>query len=117
MIDAGYAAMHEALDTVGDALLGTGGVHPRRELELAIDDASCTGCTLCASLAPGLVRMDPGGKARLLRTRVVWSRADGDFVQRCPTKAIKVSVVEGDRRRTTMEYRTLPEEDEPIATD
>jgi NTE family protein len=117
MIDAGYAAMHAALDQVGESMMGRGGVHPQREVELAIDREECTGCTLCASLAPGLVRMDESGKARLLRTHVVWSRADGDFVHRCPTKAIKVSAVEGDARRNTMEYRTLTDEEEPISSD
>jgi NTE family protein len=117
MIDAGYAAMHEALDQVGESLFAKGGVHPQRELELSIDAEACTGCSICASFAPGLIRMDETGKARLLRTRVVWSRADGDFVHRCPAKAIRVARVEGDARRNTMEYRTLPDEDEPIASD
>jgi hypothetical protein len=62
--------------------------------------------------------MDDSGKARMLRTHVVWSRADGEFVHRCPVRAIKVAAVVGDERRDTMEYRTLPADDEePVASD
>ncbi len=117
IIDAGYAATHEALDHIGDSLCGAGGLFPRREVELAVDRGVCIGCTLCASLAPGLFRMDVDGKATLIRTTAEWSRADGDFVHRCPVKAIKVTAVEGTSRRQTMEWRTLPTEEDLPATD
>jgi NTE family protein len=116
VIDAGYVAMHESLDKLGESMMGKGGVHPQREVEISIDKQACTGCTICASMAPELIRMNDG-KAELLRARTIWSRADGDFVHRCPTKAIKVIAVEGDVRRDTMEYRTLPDEEEPVASD
>jgi NTE family protein len=115
MIDAGYAAMHESLDKVGDALMTGGGVHPQREVELSIDQQACTGCTLCATAAPGLIRMAENGKAEMVRQRVIWSRADGEFVHRCPTQAIKVIAVDGDNRHNTMEYRRLPDIDEEVA--
>jgi len=117
IIDAGYAATHEALDRIGDALCGAGGLFPRREVELSVDRDACIGCTLCASLAPGLFRMDTDGKATLIRTTAEWSRADGDFVHRCPVKAIKVTAVEGESRRQTMEWLTLPTEEDLPATD
>lgn len=117
LIDAGYAAMHQALDEIGGALVGGRGLHPQREVELSIDRAACNGCTICASLVPGMIRMDDDGKATLIRTQAVWSRADGDFVHRCPTKAIKVVAIEGDARRTTMESRAYPDDDDPLATD
>jgi ferredoxin len=117
MIDAGYAAMHEALDKVGDALMSGGGVHPQREVELSIDRQACIGCTICATAAPHLIRMTADGKAEMVRQRVVWSRADGEFVHRCPTQAIKVVAVDGENRHNTMEYRRLPDTEEEALPD
>ena len=117
MIDAGYAAMHDTLDRAGDALMGTGGVFPRRGVEIAIDPALCNGCRLCVPLAPDMIRIGDDGKAVVIRSSAEWSRADGDFVHRCPTKAISVSVADGGARRVTMEWRVPPDELEPIATD
>jgi NTE family protein len=105
MIAAGYEAANDALDRAGDALWTTGGVYPRRLIELRVEDAKCTGCRLCVMLAPEVMEMDPGGKARPIESRVEWSRADGDFVHQCPTEAIGVEVVEGGVRRVTMEHR------------
>jgi ferredoxin len=49
---------------------------------------------LCVSLAPNLMGLDTEGKA-YTRTRTVdWSPADGDFVQACPTSAIKARKIE-----------------------
>lgn len=117
MIDAGYAGMHDALDRAGDSLLGKGGVYPRRDVEVAIDRELCSGCRLCAVLAPGLITMDESGKAVVTQATAEWSRADGDFVHRCPTKAISVTALRGDERRVTMEWRTAPDDDDPIASD
>ncbi|MFI5312096.1 MAG: patatin-like phospholipase family protein [Gemmatimonadales bacterium] len=105
MIAAGYAAANAALDGAGEALWSTGGVYPRRMIELRVDPQLCTGCRLCAMLAPDVMEMGPDGKARPLESRVEWSRADGDFVHQCPTEAIQVEVVEGGVRRVTMEHR------------
>jgi len=113
MIEAGYVAMHDTLDHAGDTLMAAGGVHPRRDVELAIDRVACIGCRVCAALAPDLFRMDDDGKAVVIRSTANWSRADGDFVHQCPTKAIKVTALEGDVRRSTMEWRTVPDDDEP----
>ncbi len=118
IIEAGYVAMHAALDEAGGALAtGVGGVYPRREVEVSVDRDRCIGCRLCATLAPGIMRMDDDGKATVTRPSVEWSRADGDFVHRCPTKAISVTAVEGDARRRTMEWQLLPDGDDIIATD
>jgi hypothetical protein len=38
-------------------------------------------------------------------------------VHRCPAHAIRVSVGEGEAQRHTMEWRTMPEDDEPVASD
>jgi NTE family protein len=103
MIDAGYTAAHDALDRAGDALSSTGGVYPRRTIELSVRREKCIGCTLCVTLAPDLMAMDAENKAIVLESPLEWSRADGDFIHQCPTDAIRVEVVEGEVRRSTME--------------
>jgi ferredoxin len=105
MIDAGYAAACEALDGVGETLYASGGVFPRRHVELSVNRDRCTGCGMCATLAPDVMRMEPDGKAAAAAGVLEWSRADGAFVTECPVKAIGVEVVEanGDRHRT-MEF-------------
>jgi NTE family protein len=109
MIDAGYAAAHDALDRAGDALWSTGGVHPRRTIELSVVREKCIGCTLCVTLAPDLMEMDAENKARVLQSPLEWSRADGDFIHQCPTDAIEVAVIEGDVRTLTMERKVEPD--------
>jgi NTE family protein len=109
MLDAGYAAAHDALDRAGDALRSAGGVHPRRIVEVSVIRERCIGCTLCVTLAPDLMAMDDEGKARVLEPTLEWSRADGDFVHQCPTDAIQVAVFEGNVRTMTMERRIDPD--------
>jgi NTE family protein len=109
MIEAGYRAMNETLDQAGEDLMKAGGVYPRRHVEISIDRAACIGCRVCATLAHELIRMDDSGKAVVTTAHSEWSRADGDFVYQCPTKAIKVVALEGDVRRNTMEWRGPPD--------
>lgn len=110
MIDAGYAAACEALDGVGDSLYAAGGVYPRRQVELTVDRERCTGCGICATLAPAFMQMDPDGKASALQGPHEWSRADGAFVHECPALAIAVEVIDGDgRRHRTMEHKVVAE--------
>ena len=109
MIDAGYAAAHDALDRAGEALSSAGGVYPRRTIELTVIREKCIGCTLCVTLAPDLMAMDAENKARVLESPLEWSRGDGDFIHQCPTDAIQVTVVEGNVRTLTMERKIEPE--------
>jgi NTE family protein len=102
IIELGYEAANETLDRVGTSLL-LGGVWPRRLVEVSVDRAKCTGCTLCATLAPQMMSMDLDGKAQVLHSPVEWSRADGDFVHQCPTEAIAVHALDGTERRQTLE--------------
>lgn len=102
-IDAGYEATINALDQAGDSLCSSGGVYPVRRVDIVVDREKCTGCRLCATMAPDIMRMDEAGKAEVLTTPVDWSRADGDFVHQCPTDAISVSITENGKRRPTME--------------
>jgi ferredoxin len=108
MIDAGYDAACEVLDGVGDSLSAPGGVFPRRHIEVHVDREQCTGCGVCASLAPDVMRMDAEGKAAPLEATVEWSRADGAFVTECPVQAITAEVVEGDgHRHRTLEFKVV----------
>jgi ferredoxin len=110
MIDAGYAAACEALDDVGDTLHSAGGVYPRRQVELTVDRVRCTGCGICATLAPDLMRMDADGMASAVRGPHQWSRADGAFVHECPVQALTVEVIDGDgHRHRTMEHKVIGE--------
>lgn len=110
MIDLGYEAAVDALDRAGASLM-LGGVWPRRMVEIRVDRALCTGCALCATLAPKSMVMDQSGKAEVLVSPVEWSRSDGDFVHQCPTDAIKVESVDGIKRRQTMEMPLLEDAD------
>ncbi len=109
MIDAGYDAAHDALDRCGDSMAASGGVYPRRTIELSVVRERCIGCTLCVTLAPDLMAMDNEDKAIVLESPLEWSRADGDFIHQCPTDAIKVEVVDGNVRTLTMERKIEPE--------
>lgn len=110
MIDLGYEAAVDALDRAGASLM-LGGVWPRRMVDLRVDREKCTGCALCATLAPRSMTMTKGGKAEVLVSPVEWSRADGDFVHQCPTGAIQVETLEGFDRRMTMEMPILEDAD------
>jgi NTE family protein len=93
------------LDGVGESLYSTGGVYPRREVEVVVDRERCTGCGMCATLAPTVMRM-ADGKAQAHEGALEWSRADGAFVTECPVQAISVMAVDADgQRHRTMEFR------------
>jgi len=106
IIELGYEAANDTLDRVGTSLLA-GGVWPRRLVDVSVDRAKCTGCTICVTLAPHMMAMDQDGNARVLHSPVEWSRADGDFVHQCPTGAITVHAIDGVDRRNTMEMPIL----------
>ena len=111
IIQLGYEAAVDALHRVGTSLL-LGGVWPRRMVEVQVDRATCTGCTLCAVLAPHQMAMDQDGKAQVLHSPVEWSRAEADFVHQCPVGAIKVEAIEDGVRHQTMEMPILEEQAE-----
>ena len=110
MIDAGYdAGARRARPLRRLAMAASGGVYPRRTIELSVVRERCIGCTLCVTLAPDLMAMDDEDKAVVLESPLEWSRADGDFIHQCPTDAIKVEVVDGNVRTLTMERKIEPE--------
>jgi NTE family protein len=97
LIEEGYLAARAALEHADQWFASPGGVFPRRTVRVAVDRGRCTGCGLCASMAPHLMGMDAQGKA-FARTRPAeWSPADGDFVHHCPTGAIEAVAVDSGR--------------------
>jgi NTE family protein len=105
IIQHGYESALDALDRAGDSLLSTGGVYPRKLIELGVDRGKCTGCRLCATLAPDVMAMGDDDVAYVTQRPVEWSRADGDFVHQCPTHAITVQIVAEDGRRLLMKHQ------------
>lgn len=87
----GYRAAREALTQLPVCLAAKGGVYPRAAYRLSVDPALCTGCGLCAAIAPETMAMDARGKAYPKQEIVDWCSADGDFVRHCPTEAISAS--------------------------
>jgi NTE family protein len=94
LMEAGYNAAIEALKDFDACLASSGGVFPRRAVNLSVDREKCIGCTLCAALAPNVMMMDRDGKAVPRIPVVDWSPADGDFVHHCPTYAISAEPVQ-----------------------
>jgi NTE family protein len=101
VIDIGYRTAIASLDQLGTALRSRGGVHPRRLVELDVDEEKCIGCRTCVALAPRLMRMDASGKAYPVLSPLEWSPADGHFVSQCPTSAITVRWLDGSGEETT----------------
>ncbi len=99
-IEEGYRSAKRALARFESYWDNPSCVYPRRRVEVSVDEAKCTGCGLCVSLAPSLMGMDAHNKA-YARTRIVeWSPADGGFVHECPTLAISAHNV--DRRASNL---------------
>ena len=99
-IDEGYRSATRALERFESYLDKPNCIYPLRRVQIDVDEAKCTGCTLCVSLAPAVMGMDKRSKA-YARTRIVeWSPADGGFVHECPTTAI--STMNVDRRASTL---------------
>ena len=97
VIDAGYRAAKEALENFDQCFDAQTGIFPRRAMRVTVDRDKCIGCTLCAALAPQVMAMDDSGKAYPWTSEVEWSPADGDFVQHCPTYAIDVKPLGGEK--------------------
>jgi NTE family protein len=105
VIETGYQAARAALENIGDALHERGGVHPRRPVEIEVDEELCIGCKTCVSLAPRLMRLDARRKAYPIHSPLEWSPADGDFVHHCPTHAIRVRWLDGSGTISTSPER------------
>ncbi len=100
-IEQGYRSARRALERFESYWDNPSCVYPRRRVAIDVDQAKCTGCGTCVSLAPAVMGMDARNKA-FARTHIVeWSPADGGFVHECPVEAITARNV--DRRSSQME--------------
>ncbi len=91
-IREGYRATTKALEHIETYLAQRTGIYPRKRIRLHVVRESCVKCGLCVALAPESMTFDPAdGTAVPHHETVEWSAADGDFVQQCPTGAIKAA--------------------------
>lgn len=90
-IEAGYQGAMQALAEVDQYWDQPDSIFPRERLQVRVLRDRCTGCGTCAAIAPSLMGMDSSGKAFVRTNNVLWSPADGYFVQHCPTNAIEVT--------------------------
>lgn len=89
LMDEGHRATRVALAQAGDAVrAATGGVFPRRRVQVRVIRERCIGCGACVGFAPDVFRMDQSGKAVGPEAPVEWSPIDGGFIRHCPTYAI-----------------------------
>ena len=94
LLQIGYDAMREALHHLNQTVNAPGGIFPKRQVEITVNRATCTGCALCVARAPGIMALDGERKAYPLSARHEWSPADGAFVHCCPEDAITVGPVD-----------------------
>lgn len=92
LIVEGYRALSDTLDQLSVDLANLpSGIHPQREVSLAIDPERCVGCGVCAAQAPESFLMGPDGKAHV-RHPVQWWSPLGEWILRvCPTDAISAT--------------------------
>lgn len=89
LIDEGLRAMSAALDQAGGAIrMATGGIFPRRTVEVTVIRERCIGCGACVMHEPRLFHLDATGKAVGPDAPYEWSPIDGGFIRHCPTYAI-----------------------------
>jgi ferredoxin len=85
--------MKDALRELPKTLQASGGIFPRRRVNIVVDRAACTGCALCVARAPGVMALDESQKAYAVLPRQEWSPADGAFAHCCPVNAIHAQPV------------------------
>lgn len=90
LLEVGYSATRDALRDLHATLAASGGIFPRRLVDVSVDRAACTGCALCVARAPEVMALDREQKAFPTIGRHLWSPADGAFVHCCPVDAIQV---------------------------
>lgn len=110
LLRIGYESMKDSLRDLDTMLQATGGIFPRRAVEIVVDRDACTGCGLCVARRPDMMALDEYQKAYPLHPRCDCSPADGAFVKSCPENAIKALPVIADEetiRAATGEYAAV----------
>lgn len=89
LIAEGYRALNETLDHLPEDLASLPpGIHPQREVELAVVPGLCVSCGVCIARAPETFVWDGNGKATVRSLRQWWSPLDDSLLAICPTRAI-----------------------------
>lgn len=90
LLEVGYSATRDALKHLNEVLASPGGLFPRAEFEISVDKARCTGCGLCVSRHPDLMRMHRGFAEPLVSIRECSPR-ELAVARSCPFDAITVA--------------------------
>ena len=91
LLAEGHRATAEALERFDGKLDRlTRGLHPRRTVQIRIDDHECIRCGLCVMRAPEVFKQERDGSIRVAHPHQSWSPLDGSYVRECPTNAIEV---------------------------
>ncbi len=97
LIAEGFRALNGALDQIPAPLASLPpGIHPQREVRLAINPTACIRCGICYARAPRLFEREPDGLARVAAPRQWWSPLGDRVVRACPTGAISAEPVSSD---------------------
>ncbi len=89
LIAEGFRALNAALDRLpGELAALPRGVHPQREVVLAIDSKACIKCGICFAREPDVFERGPDGYAVVKSPRQSWSQLGDRAVRACPTGAI-----------------------------
>jgi NTE family protein len=100
LIHEGRRATLAALDTLGGPLHGMPrGLHPRRRVQVQVNERVCIGCSLCAKRAPEVFVMK-GDKAHVVQPRQEWPPLDAPYVHECPVGAISYTALTGPDAQT-----------------
>ena len=75
------------------------GLHPRRRVQVEVNERVCIGCSLCAMRAPQVFEMR-GEKAAVIRPEQEWPPFDARYVQDCPVGAITYTEITGPDAQT-----------------
>lgn len=113
LLEEGYRAAAAVFSRLSANGAMTAGVYPRTDTVVSIDPLRCIGCGVCASMAPAVFRMTPGGKAQVVAERQVWSPVDGSYVAHCPTGAISAKPLEPEPAKTRPRSRSSRESPGP----
>ncbi len=96
LLQIGYEATREALTHLDALLSASGGIFPRRQVEIVVNRDACTGCALCVVRAPQAMALDDEQKAYPLARTHEFSPADGAFANVCPVDAVSVRPLQAD---------------------
>jgi NTE family protein len=99
LIREGRRATLAALDAIPGPLHAMPrGLHPRRRVQVEVNERVCIGCALCAMRAPQVFEMR-GDKAAVIHPLQEWPPFDARYVQDCPVGAIAYTALTGPDAR------------------